>query len=90
MATILAGALFVTAVAAATKWWVEARQAKAQTWTGDLVSGPNIALGARLSPDGHTVAFQSMIDSLTQVAVANPDTGKLDTAHARPPAWVCQ
>ena len=74
-AAILAGAVLVTVLVAATKWWAEARQARAQTWTGDLVSGPNIALGARVSPDGHTVAFQSMIDSLTQVAVANPDTG---------------
>jgi hypothetical protein len=26
-----------------------------------MISGPNVALGARISPDGRTLAFQAMI-----------------------------
>lgn len=44
-------------------------------WTADMIPGPNISMGARISPDGRTLAFQAMIDNVTQVAVASPDTG---------------
>jgi Tol biopolymer transport system component len=37
--------------------------------------GPSVALGPRISPDGHTLAFQGMIENVTQVAVASPDNG---------------
>jgi serine/threonine protein kinase/Tol biopolymer transport system component len=62
-------------LAAAALWWFHARQPKALAWTGGMISGPNIAFGGRISPDGHTLAFQAMIDNLTQVAVTSPDTG---------------
>jgi hypothetical protein len=44
-------------------------------WSGDLLGGSSVAFGPRISPDGHTVAFQAMVDNLTQVAVLNPDSG---------------
>ncbi len=62
-------------VIAAVVWWVQERQINARAWSGDMISGPNVELGARISPDGRTLAFQAMIDNLTQVAVTDPDTG---------------
>jgi eukaryotic-like serine/threonine-protein kinase len=44
-------------------------------WSCDLLGGSSVAFGPRVSPDGHTVAFQAMVDNLTQVAVMNPDSG---------------
>jgi len=55
--------------------WLQGRNLKEQTWTADMIPGPNIAMGPRLSPDGHTLAFQAMIDNVTQVAVSSPDSG---------------
>ncbi|HEY3619732.1 MAG TPA: protein kinase, partial [Candidatus Sulfotelmatobacter sp.] len=68
-------ALFLILAAAVTLRWLQTRQPGASAWMGDMISGPKIALGARISPDGHTLAFQAMIENLTQVAVTNPDTG---------------
>ena len=76
-ASVLAilSSLFLVIAAASTAWWIRARRATGDTWTGDMIPGPNVAMGARISPDGHTLAFQAMIDNVTQVAVASPDSG---------------
>jgi eukaryotic-like serine/threonine-protein kinase len=71
----IAAGLLLVVVAAGTVWWLHTREPKAPAWTGDMISGPDIALGARISPDGHTLACQLMIENLTQVAVGSPDTG---------------
>jgi hypothetical protein len=44
-------------------------------WTGTQLGGPEIAMGPRISPDGHTLAFQAMVGQNTQVAVMKPETG---------------
>ncbi len=44
-------------------------------WTGELLGGPQTALGARLSPDGQTLAFQAMVDGQTQIGVLKPASG---------------
>jgi eukaryotic-like serine/threonine-protein kinase len=44
-------------------------------WTGELLGGPENALGPRVSPDGQTIAFQAMINDQTQVAVMRPGSG---------------
>lgn len=56
-------------------WWLRGRQAKSAVWSGTVVAGSSVAFGPRISPDGHTLAFQAMMGNLTQVAVANTDTG---------------
>ena len=61
-------------LAAAMLSWFHSREPKAVVWTGNIVPGPGIALDGRISPDGHTLAFQAMVDNLTQVAVTNPDS----------------
>jgi hypothetical protein len=55
--------------------WFRGRSAEPPAWTADTIPGPKIAMGPRISPDGHTLAFQAMIDNLTQVAVSDPDSG---------------
>jgi hypothetical protein len=56
--------------------WLERRRATPPPrWSGDLLGGSDVALGPRISPDGHTVAFLAMVDNLTQVAVLNVDSG---------------
>jgi serine/threonine protein kinase len=51
------------------------RPANGQDWTADMMAGPPVSMDPRISPDGHTLAFQAMIENVTQVAVSNPDTG---------------
>jgi eukaryotic-like serine/threonine-protein kinase len=56
--------------------WFQTRPVAPQfLWSGDRLGGANIAFGPRISPDGHTIAFQAMVDTLTQVAVMNVDSG---------------
>jgi hypothetical protein len=70
-----AGAILVC-LAALGGWWFGTRSViPAPRWSGDLLGGSSVAFGPRVSPDGHTVAFQAMVDNLTQVAVMNPDSG---------------
>lgn len=70
---ILAVLLLVSAVLIA--WRVRSRTTAAPEWAADMLTGPSIAMSPRISPDGHTLAFQAMIDDVTQVAVTSPDTG---------------
>ena len=44
-------------------------------WSGSALSGPEIAFGPRLSPDGHTLAFAAMVDGCAQLTVMTPETG---------------
>ena len=45
------------------------------SWTGTMLGGSEMALNPRLSPDGHLLAFEAMVDGLTQVAVMKPESG---------------
>jgi hypothetical protein len=66
----------LTAVAVLGGWWLRGRHVVQPThWSGDLLGGSSIAFGPRISPDGHTLAFQAMVDNQIQVAVMNPDSG---------------
>ncbi len=49
--------------------------APAANWTGQRLGGPEIAFGPRVSPGGHTLAFQAMAGQNTQVAVMKPESG---------------
>lgn len=44
-------------------------------WSGIMLGGSEIALNPRLSPDGHLLAFQAMVDGLSQIAVMKPESG---------------
>ena len=45
------------------------------SWTGVMLGGSEMALNPRLSPDGHLLAFEAMVDGLTQIAVMKPESG---------------
>ena len=45
------------------------------SWTGALLVGPDIAYRPRPSPDGHLIAFYTVEDACTQVALMEPETG---------------
>ena len=71
---ILAG--IVASFALFVGFWLGGRRVTpSPRWSGDLLGGSSIALGPRISPDGHTVAFQAMVDNMMQVAVLNLDSG---------------
>jgi eukaryotic-like serine/threonine-protein kinase len=75
VATAVVAILLCVGAAGLVVRWLQGRNLKQQTWTADMIPGPNITMGPRLSPDGHTLAFQAMIDNVTQVAVSSPDSG---------------
>jgi len=45
------------------------------SWTGALLGGPDIAYRPRPSPDGHLLAFYTVENGCTQVALMEPETG---------------
>jgi hypothetical protein len=55
--------------------WRAARTVAPAPWMGTRLGGPGIAMDPRVSPDGQLIAFQSLVDGLTQVAVMKPGTG---------------
>ncbi len=51
------------------------RQPPPPQWTGELLGGADVSAGARVSPDGQTIAFEAMVDGQTQIAVLKPASG---------------
>jgi eukaryotic-like serine/threonine-protein kinase len=73
---VWAAALAVVAVVAIAGWWFGTRSVVTQVnWTGELLPGPAIAFWPRVSPDGHLVAFQAVLDDMSQVVVMDPESG---------------
>ena len=70
-------------------WWIGNRKtAQTTRWLGDLLAVSNMAYSPRVSPDGRTLAFLAMVNNITQVAVANPNSGNWtvlthDQSHGR-------
>jgi eukaryotic-like serine/threonine-protein kinase len=63
-------------VGVAAGWWARTQQSPpSQNWSAEMLGGPLSAMGPRISPDGHTLAFQAFVDGLTQVAVMDTDSG---------------
>jgi eukaryotic-like serine/threonine-protein kinase len=71
---IAAAAIVIATIAVATGYLLF-RSPAPVTWTGVMLGGPEMAMNPRLSPDGHLLAFQAMVDGLTQVAVMKPESG---------------
>jgi hypothetical protein len=46
-----------------------------RSWSGTLLSGPSTAMMPRVSPNGQMLAFATLIDGQSQVAVMNPRSG---------------
>lgn len=63
-------------LAAFAGWWMRGRTVtQPPQWSAELLGGPRNAMGPRISPDGHTLAFQAFVDGLTQVAVMDTQSG---------------
>ncbi|HEV2423934.1 MAG TPA: protein kinase [Terriglobia bacterium] len=57
-------------------WWTrERRMPPSPNWSAEMLGGPSDAVGPRISPDGHTLAFQAGLDSSPQVAVMDSQSG---------------
>jgi len=81
---LFTAALLLIAIAttfALTRWLT--REPPAQRWSAVRLGGPEMALGPRLSPDGHLLAFQAMVDGDTQVAVMKPESGNWNVLTQR-------
>ncbi|HEV2492282.1 MAG TPA: protein kinase [Terriglobia bacterium] len=74
LAAVLLSAGLTLIVGLAIGWWSR-RSESNPTWSGQMLGGPNLAFGPRISPDGRTLAFQAMVDGLTQVAVMDTESG---------------
>ncbi len=72
-ALIALAALALMATAAAA--WFATRKTPEQFWTGQPLGGSPLAIGPRVSPDGHTIAFQAMVDGQNQIAIMKPESG---------------
>jgi predicted Ser/Thr protein kinase len=59
------------------------RAPAATQWSGVRLGGPDMALNPRLSPDGHLLAFQALVDGQTQVAVMTPESGNWNVLTRR-------
>jgi serine/threonine protein kinase len=60
----------VVAAILITRWL--SHTSPAPEWKGTLLGGSEIAWGPRISPDGTWLAFQTMVDGQSQVAVMKP------------------
>ncbi len=70
----LAALMMIAGVAVG--WWAKARRLPPNlNWSAQILGGPSFAMGPRISPDGHTLAFQAMVNGLTQVAVMDAESG---------------
>jgi Tol biopolymer transport system component/predicted Ser/Thr protein kinase len=67
--------LAVLGAAAFAGGWLLTRPKPEVAWTGAAMGGPASAFGPRVSPDGHTIAFQALIDGQTQLGILKPETG---------------
>ncbi len=68
---VLAAAAAGFALAA---WWRNSGSESEPHWTGEHLGGSTVAMGPRISPDGQLLAFQAMVNGITQVAVMKPDS----------------
>ena len=58
---------------------------------GHLLGGGEVTMDPRLSPDGHMLAFQAMVEGLTQVAVMKPESGDwVALTHQREHGYVVE
>ena len=68
---------FIVSFAAFLAWnkWSPPQNTLATEWQGERLGGSTVAFGPRIRPDGKMLAFQALIDGLTQVGVMTPESG---------------
>jgi serine/threonine protein kinase len=55
--------------------WYGRLDSPERNWTGTLLNGPSAAVFPRVSPDGKMLAFYTVVDGQSQVAVMDPRSG---------------
>jgi eukaryotic-like serine/threonine-protein kinase len=80
-AAALAGLAIAAITFGATRFL--SRAPKPPSWTGVMLGGSEMAVDPRLSPDGHMLAFQAVVDGLTQIAVMTPEFTDVGQAIGR-------
>jgi serine/threonine protein kinase len=59
--------------------WQQSRAVAPVTWGATRLPAPSTVLFPRLAPDGELVAFQTMVDGQSQIAVMQPNSGNWRT-----------
>ena len=72
---LAAGTVLLATAAFLTGWASAHRNAPIHDWEGQRLGGSTVAMSPHVSPDGQMLAFQAMVDGLTQVGVMRPDSG---------------
>ncbi len=72
-AAVLAGLAIAAVTLGATRYL--SHEPGPPSWTGMMLGGSEMALNPRVSPDGNLLAFEAMVDGLSQVAVMKPESG---------------
>jgi serine/threonine protein kinase len=70
-----AAAAMLVAGLAAIVWWQNRHSPPETQWTAERLGGSQVAMCPRISPDGQLIAFQAMVNGVTQVAVLKPGSG---------------
>jgi len=73
---VVASVLVLAAIAAAFfvgRWLGSGRGPDAPVWQGDrLIGASTFGIGPRISPDGQMLAYQALVNGITQVAIMKP------------------
>ena len=79
---------------AAGVFWQSSRTSVPAVWSGIRLGGPSTAFCPRISPDGQMLAFLTLVNGLSQVAVMKADgsswtllTSQKDSGYAADLAW---
>jgi len=74
-AVCVVGLAAIVAAFVAGRWVGGGSGLEAPDWQGDrLVGSSTFGIGPRISPDGETLAYQTLVDGITQVAIMKPGT----------------
>ena len=75
MPSAAALAAAIAAAALLGLWFQSLRYTAAPAWAAVRLGGPVVALAPRVSPDGQMLAFLTLVNRQTQVAIMKPDGG---------------
>ena len=78
----LAAALVLIVASFAAGLWQTGADAPTLTWRGELLGGPPVALGPRVSPNGEMIAFEAMVNGMTQVGIMQLQSGRWEILTA--------
>ncbi len=85
---VLAALAVLASLAAAAGWWIALHKQPEKFWTGQPLGGAPMANEPRVSPDGHTIAFEAIVDGQAQVAIMKPESGNWTVlTHQKELGW---